>query len=87
MAKSPCKPPTFRIRYTEPPWDEGLGSTRRTGRDDTWIFCRHLGDSEYGSIFAGLNLAMHEAGHLFFMWFGRDFLAVPLPDCGGDHVP
>ena len=41
-----------------------------------WIFCRHLVDSEYGSIFAGLNLAIHEGGHLFFMWFGNDFLAV-----------
>ena len=25
-----------------------------------WIFSRHLADSEYGSIFAGLNLAIHE---------------------------
>ena len=41
-----------------------------------WIFYRHLGDSEYGSIFAGLNLAIHEGGHLFFLWFGSDFLAV-----------
>ena len=41
-----------------------------------WVFFRHLVDSEYGSIFAGLNLAIHEGGHLFFMWFGSDFLTV-----------
>jgi hypothetical protein len=41
-----------------------------------WILYRHLADSEYGSIFAGINLAIHEGGHLFFMWFGSDFLAV-----------
>jgi hypothetical protein len=41
-----------------------------------WILYRHLLDSEYGSIFGGLNLAIHEGGHLFFMWFGSDFLAV-----------
>ena len=33
-------------------------------------------DSEYQSIFGGINLAIHEGGHLFFMWFGSDFLAV-----------
>ena len=42
----------------------------------TWIFYRHLLDPEYGSIFAGLNLAIHEGGHLSFMWFGNDFLTV-----------
>ena len=41
-----------------------------------WIFYRHLADSEYGSIFDGINLAIHEGGHLFFMWFGSDFLMV-----------
>ena len=41
-----------------------------------WIFYRYLVDSEYQSIFAGINLAIHEGGHLFFMWFGSDFLAV-----------
>ena len=41
-----------------------------------WIFYRHLAHTEYGSIFAGINLAIHEGGHLFFMWFGSDFLAV-----------
>lgn len=41
-----------------------------------WILFRHLMDSEYGSIFAGLDVAIHEGGHLFFMWFGSDFLTV-----------
>ena len=41
-----------------------------------WIFYRHLADSEYGSIFDGINLAIDEGGHLFFMWFGSDFLMV-----------
>ena len=41
-----------------------------------WIFCQHLADSEYGSIFAGINLAVHEGGHLFFMWLGSDFVTV-----------
>lgn len=41
-----------------------------------WIFFRYLVDSEYVSIFAGINLAIHEGGHLFFMWFGIDFLTV-----------
>jgi hypothetical protein len=41
-----------------------------------WIFYRHLADSEYGSIFDGINLAIHAGGHLFFMWFGSDFLMV-----------
>jgi hypothetical protein len=31
---------------------------------------------EYGSIFAGINLASHERGYLLFMWFGSDFLSV-----------
>ncbi len=42
----------------------------------TWIFYRHLADSEYTSVFAGINLAIHEGGHLFLMWFGNDFLMV-----------
>lgn len=33
-------------------------------------------DSEYQSIFGGINLAIHEGGHLFFMWFGSDFLTM-----------
>ena len=41
-----------------------------------WIFCQHLADSEFGSLFAGINLAVHEGGHLFFMWFGSDFVTV-----------
>ena len=41
-----------------------------------WIFSRHVRDAEYSSIFSGINLAIHEGGHLFFMWFGFDFLTV-----------
>lgn len=113
MAKSPSKPPRFRIRYAELRPDDGFAS-RRTDEGDSgsesldpptirmrlhhatieasrgrvwwyripllvpfaWIFFRHLVDSEYVSIFAGINLAIHEGGHLFFMWFGIDFLTV-----------
>ena len=41
-----------------------------------WILLQHLSDPTYGSVFSGLNLAIHEGGHLFFMWFGVDFLTV-----------
>ncbi len=41
-----------------------------------WILFRHLGDPDYSSIFGGLNLAIHEAGHLLFMWSGNQFLTV-----------
>ncbi len=36
-----------------------------------WILWRHLRDPFFRSIVAGLNLVVHEAGHLFFGWFGR----------------
>ncbi|MEE8146293.1 MAG: hypothetical protein V3T24_01715 [Longimicrobiales bacterium] len=41
-----------------------------------WLLLRHLRDPEYSGLFGGLNLAIHEGGHLFFMWFGVDFLTV-----------
>lgn len=41
-----------------------------------WILYRHLGDADYSSIFGGLNLAIHEGGHLLFMWSGNQFLTV-----------
>ena len=41
-----------------------------------WILYRHLGAEDYSSIFGGLNLAIHEAGHLLFMWSRSDFLTV-----------
>ena len=41
-----------------------------------WILYRHLGAQDYSSIFGGLNLAIHEAGHLLFMWSRNDFLTV-----------
>lgn len=36
-----------------------------------YLFCRHLRDPEYGSIFEGLNLGIHEFGHLICMPFGQ----------------
>ena len=41
-----------------------------------WILYRHLGAEDYSSIFGGLNLAIHEAGHMLFTWSGSDFLTV-----------
>jgi hypothetical protein len=42
----------------------------------TWIFYRHLQDPLYGGIVKGLNLAIHEIGHVVFGFFGWDFLAI-----------
>ena len=39
-----------------------------------WIFLAYLRDREYRSIFDGLTLALHEAGHAAFMWFGNELL-------------
>lgn len=36
-----------------------------------WILARHLRDPDYDSLFGGLNLAIHEGGHLLFGWFGE----------------
>lgn len=36
-----------------------------------YIFIRHLADSEYQSIFKGLNLGIHELGHFIFGIFGE----------------
>jgi len=41
-----------------------------------WILLQHVRAEDYSSIFSGLNLAIHEAGHLLFMWSGNDFLTV-----------
>jgi hypothetical protein len=38
-----------------------------------WIFWHHLRDPDYASLIAGLNLGIHELGHLVFSPFG-DFL-------------
>jgi len=40
-----------------------------------YIFVRHLGSSDYKSIFKGLNLGIHELGHLIFGLFG-EFLGI-----------
>ena len=36
-----------------------------------WIFFQHLRDPLYGGIIKGLNLALHEIGHIIFGWFGE----------------
>ena len=36
----------------------------------TYAGCRHLTDSEYGSIFSGITLAIHELGHVLFGFLG-----------------
>lgn len=41
-----------------------------------WLFLDYLGDSSPSSIVSGIDLIMHEGGHLFFMWFGNDLLTV-----------
>ena len=40
-----------------------------------WILVRHLRDRSYDSLFGGLNLGIHEAGHLLFGWLG-EFLGI-----------
>ncbi len=41
-----------------------------------YLSTRYLWDPHYGSLFGGLNLGIHEAGHLFFQLFGNRFLAI-----------
>lgn len=73
-------PQSMRIRILDATIDASLGKVwwYRSPLliSVAWIFYRHVTDSEYGSIFAGINLAIHEGGHLFFMWFGIDFITV-----------
>ena len=76
MAKFPRKPPRFHDAATEAVRGKVWWYRIPLLIPFVWIFCRHLANPEYGSIFAGINLAIHEGGHLFFMWFGNDFLAV-----------
>ena len=40
-----------------------------------YIFWHHLQDPMYNSIFDGINLVIHEAGHLAFSYFG-EFLGI-----------
>jgi len=40
-----------------------------------YIFIRHIGDTEYQSIFKGLNLGIHELGHFVFGILG-EFIGV-----------
>lgn len=44
------------------------------------IFLAYLRDPDHSSIFDGLNLVVHEAGHMFFYWFGE------LPGMAGGTV-
>jgi hypothetical protein len=41
-----------------------------------YVGLRHLGDADYQSLFAGLNLGIHEGGHLLLSWQPFDFLTV-----------
>jgi len=36
-----------------------------------WILANHLRSEDYQSLFGGLNLGLHELGHLLFMPFGQ----------------
>lgn len=36
-----------------------------------YVGVRHLREEEYGSLFGGINLAIHEAGHLVFGFLGE----------------
>lgn len=36
-----------------------------------YVGVRHLGDPLYGSLFGGINLAVHEAGHVVFAFLGE----------------
>ena len=40
-----------------------------------WIFYQHLRDALYGGIVKGLNLAIHEIGHVLFGFLG-DFIGI-----------
>jgi len=40
-----------------------------------WVFWRHLSDPLYGGIVKGLNLGIHELGHVVFAFLG-DFLSI-----------
>ena len=83
MAKFSRRAPRFQIRHSKI-----YDATAEASREKVWwyriplliplawIFYRYLADSEYVSVFAGINLAIHEGGHLFLMWFGSDFLMV-----------
>lgn len=51
-----------------------------------YVGVRHLLDPEYSSLFGGINLGIHELGHLLFMWapqfvtvFGGTFLQCAAP--------
>jgi hypothetical protein len=41
-----------------------------------WFAWSHTADPAYRGIYAGINLALHEAGHLFLSWFGSSLLVV-----------
>lgn len=67
-----------------PPWADRLLVPPREwarGRNGWWrlpillwfahILRQHLRSSDYESLFGGLNLAIHEAGHMVFGWMGE----------------
>lgn len=45
-----------------------------------WLLWGYLGDPAHSSLVDGINLVVHEAGHLLFGWFGR------LPGMAGGTV-
>lgn len=68
-----------------PAWEQAL-NVRLEGRDWrprallvpilAWFAWSHTADGEFRGIYAGINLAIHEAGHLFLSWFGSSLLMV-----------
>lgn len=41
-----------------------------------WFAWSHTVDPDFRGIYAGINLAIHEAGHLFLSWFGSSLVMV-----------
>ncbi|MDH3224503.1 MAG: hypothetical protein OEO23_12365 [Gemmatimonadota bacterium] len=41
-----------------------------------WLFWQYVRDPSPSSIVSGIDLVMHEGGHLFFIWLGSDLLTV-----------
>ncbi len=41
-----------------------------------WLYWLYLRDPSPSSIVSGIDLVMHEGGHLFFIWLGNDVLTV-----------
>lgn len=84
-------PPFDRRSVTRPAagtttgWEQALDA-RLVGRDWrprallvpilAWFAWSHTVDPDFRGIYAGINLAIHEAGHLFLSWFGSSLVMV-----------